>query len=112
VGVEMERIGTSLIVRIDEDLDLHTVDLLRKQIEEKLDNEVGIKNMILNLEDVDFIDSSGLGFIIGRYKRISNHGGELKIINIKESINKVFKLSGILKIVEIFTSEQEALKAV
>ncbi|KXS43667.1 MULTISPECIES: anti-sigma F factor antagonist [unclassified Candidatus Frackibacter] len=112
MSLEIEREGVNLIVRVYGDLDLHTVDNLRMEIEDRLDQEVGIKNMILNLEDVDFIDSSGLGFIIGRYKRISNHGGELKLINVKNSINKVFELSGILKIVDVFPSEREALKAV
>ncbi|SJZ62137.1 anti-sigma F factor antagonist [Selenihalanaerobacter shriftii] len=112
MDLEIERQGVNLIVRISGELDMHTVDSLRNKIEERLNEEVGIKNMILNLESVDFIDSSGLGFIIGRYKRISNHGGELKIINVKKSINKVFELSGILKIVDIFDNEQQALKAI
>ncbi|MBM7623583.1 anti-sigma F factor antagonist [Sporohalobacter salinus] len=110
--LEIERIGVNLIVRIDGDLDLHTVDTLRERIEERLTGELGIQNMILNLKKVDFIDSSGLGFIIGRYKQISNHGGKLKIINVNDSIKQVFKLSGVLNIVDVFTDEQEALQAV
>ena len=110
--IEIERVETNLIVRISGDLDLHTVPALRKRIEARLDQEVGIKNLILNLTGVDFVDSAGIGFIIGRYKRISKHGGQLRVVNIKESINKVFKLSGILKIADIFSDEAEALEAV
>lgn len=110
--LEIERIGVNLIVRIDGNLDLHTVDTLRTRIEERMTREVGIQNIILNLKRVDFIDSSGLGFIIGRYKQMSNHGGKLKIINVNDSIKQVFKLSGVLNIVDVFTDEQEALQAV
>ncbi|MGM0472216.1 MAG: anti-sigma F factor antagonist [Bacillota bacterium] len=111
MDLELERIGVNLIIRISGDLDLHTVDDLRSQIEARMNSEVGIKNMILNLKEVNFVDSSGLGFIIGRYKQISNYGGNLKIINVNQSIKKVFEVSGILKIVDVFTDEQEALQA-
>ena len=65
--LELKQVRNTLIVRIEGELDMLAADQIREDIDKKIDNSE-IKNLILNLEKVTFIDSSGLGMIIGRYK--------------------------------------------
>jgi stage II sporulation protein AA (anti-sigma F factor antagonist) len=104
-----ERIGSNLIVEIDGELDLETSPTFRNAIEEKLDQYESIKHLILDLKKVNFIDSSGLGVILGRFKRLSQQGGKLSAIHVSDPIRRVLELSGLLKIMDIYGDRQQAL---
>nr|WP_243691851.1 anti-sigma factor antagonist [Clostridioides difficile] len=57
------------------------------------------------------MDSSGIGVIIGRYKKISNEGGRVSVINISSRVKKIFDLSGLNKIIGIYDTYEEALSS-
>ena len=59
------------------------------------------KKVIFDFENVKFMDSAGIGLIIGRYKQIKSIGGKMELINVNEKIKKIFEMSGILKIINI-----------
>lgn len=61
------------------------------------------KKVIIDLEKVKFMDSAGIGLIIGRYKVAKSYGGSLEIKNVSEKLNRIFEMAGIHKIVEIKT---------
>ena len=66
------------------------------------------KEVIFDFSNVSFMDSAGIGLIIGRYKLINMIGGELKIANVNTQIQKIFEMSGIIKIIpEIQYSTKE-----
>ncbi len=97
-----------LIIRLNGELDHHTSEQLRREVEHKIDTE-GIEHILLNLEKLTFMDSSGLGVILGRYKQISQKNGRMIVCAISPSIYKLFELSGMFKIVDIADSEEQAL---
>lgn len=97
-----------LVVRIDGEIDMHTASAFRQNIDYALDKS-GAKNVLLNLKGVTFIDSSGLGVILGRYKRISLLGGIMMATYIQPQIMRIFELAGLVKIIRIFGTETEAL---
>ena len=66
-----------------------------------------IKNIIFNFRNINFMDSSGIGVIIGRYKKISNDGGKVMIINANDRIKKIFNLSGMNKIIDVCDTYEE-----
>ncbi|MBW1972529.1 MAG: STAS domain-containing protein [Deltaproteobacteria bacterium] len=70
--------------------------------------EEGKKNIVLNLSDVDFIDSSGLGVIVSILKRVRKEG-DIKLCCAKESVKSVFELTKLDKVFEFFYSEEEAV---
>ncbi len=107
--LETERDGSKLIVSIEGELDLETSPLFRDLVEKKLNQYETIKHLILDLEKVDFIDSSGLGAILGRYKRLSQQGGRVSAINVGPQIYRVLELSGLLKIMNIYENRRQAL---
>lgn len=99
--------GTTLVVRLHGELDHHTADLVRERVEEELNKEL-ISCLILNLEGLEFMDSSGLGMILGRYKRMSQMGGQMALCSVNESLQRLFELSGIQKILAIYPDESVA----
>jgi stage II sporulation protein AA (anti-sigma F factor antagonist) len=109
--IEIERIGPNLIVRVDGELDLVTSPLFREKVENKLNQYEMIKHLILDLRKVNFIDSSGLGAILGRFKRLSQQGGRLSAVNVSPQVRRIFELSGLLKIMEIYNDRQQALNS-
>ena len=60
------------------------------------------KRVIFNFNSVNFMDSAGIGMLLGRYKMVKRIGGELGIINVKNNIEKVLEMCGILKLVPIY----------
>ncbi len=98
----------TLIVGISGELDHHSSEAIRIKIDNKID-ELGIMNLIIDFSDVNFMDSSGIGVIIGRYRRIAEFGGELLIVNLKPQIRKVFELGGLFKIIKEYKNIDEAV---
>lgn len=97
-----------LIIRLTGELDHHTAEHLRRQAEQKI-NEASIKHILLNLEGLSFMDSSGLGVILGRYKQISHLGGKMIVCAISPTIHRLFELSGLFKIITVAETEEKAL---
>lgn len=98
----------TLIVGISGELDHHSSEAIRIKIDNKID-ELGIMNLIIDFSDVNFMDSSGIGVIIGRYRRIAEFGGKLLIVNLKPQIRKVFELGGLFKIIKEYKNIDEAV---
>lgn len=97
----------TLLLRLDGELDMHTAAMVRQAIDLEIEKR-GIRTVILNLQDVGFVDSSGLGVIIGRYKKLLSLGGKLKITNVPPHIFKIMELSGLPKIISFYLDEAHA----
>ena len=75
----------------------------------KIDNEITRffpRKVIFDFSDVSFMDSAGIGMLLGRYKIIRMLGGQLELINVNRQIEKVFEISGILRIIPINKEEK------
>jgi len=89
-----------LIFEITEEIDHHTTEKIRR----KMDNEIQRympKKIIFDFNKVTFMDSAGIGMLIGRYKEVRRLGGVAELINVKPSIKKIFEMCGLLKIIPI-----------
>ena len=69
------------------------------------------KRILLNLEDVPYIDSAGLGEIVRTYTTVSRQGGQLKLVNLTKRITDLLSITKLLTVFETFESEPEALKS-
>ena len=65
------------------------------------------KLLVIDLEAVPFIDSSGLGAILGRYKKITEKGGKIILTSVKAPVNRILKLSGFHKIMDVYSEEYD-----
>jgi stage II sporulation protein AA (anti-sigma F factor antagonist) len=100
--------GNALCVRLKGELDHHTADELRESLTTMIETE-DVRHIILNLGELDFMDSSGLGVILGRYNQIKALNGEMFICAVSTTVGKMFEMSGMFKIIRTVTSEEEAL---
>jgi stage II sporulation protein AA (anti-sigma F factor antagonist) len=94
-----------LIFEITEELDHHVSDKIRKRADYEIQRFMP-KRVIFDFKRVNFMDSAGIGLIIGRYKQAECYGGKLEIINVNEKVKRVFEMSGILKIIPILDNEK------
>lgn len=95
-----------LIFEITEELDHHVVEKMRKRTDYEIQRLIP-KNVIFDFSKVKFMDSAGIGLLLGRYKQIKSLGGEMKIVNSNERIKKILDMSGVTKIVEVINLDDE-----
>lgn len=107
--IDLKNQGSLLIVELSGELDHHSAQEVRSKIDDRLDR-FNIKKLIFDFSEVSFMDSSGIGVIIGRYKKLSVRSGAVAIANVPDSIKRIFELSGIFKVVKVFSSIDEAIK--
>ncbi|ENZ02227.1 anti-sigma F factor antagonist [Clostridium thermobutyricum] len=93
------------------ELDHHNAKEARVKMDDRIERG-NIKKVILNFNSVTFMDSSGIGVVVGRQKKVSKNGGELYIAGANKSINRVFELSGLYKIIKNFSTVEEALNCI
>ena len=71
----------------------------------------GRKNFVLNLSDVPYIDSAGLGEVVRTYTTVSRQGGRLKLLNLTKRIEDLLSITKLLTVFDTFDSEAEAIKS-
>lgn len=106
--LELKQVRNTLIARIAGELDMLAADQIREDIDKKIDNSE-ISNLILNLEKVTFIDSSGLGMILGRYKKLKSRNGRMYIAGARPQVEKILYFSGINKLITVYRNEQDII---
>lgn len=107
--IELEIKQDVLCIRLSGELDHHTADELREQASSAIERN-GIQHILLNLEQLSFMDSSGLGVILGRYKQIKQLHGEMVVCAISPAIQRLFDMSGLFKIIRLEPTEEIALQ--
>lgn len=89
-----------LILEITEEIDHHTTEKIRRKADYEIERYSPSK-AIFDFNKVTFMDSAGIGMLIGRYKLVSMLGGEMEMIHVKPSIKKIFEMCGMPKIMKI-----------
>lgn len=97
-----------LVVRLEGEFDVCGANEFKAAVDEA-QAETGAKNILLNMQGVTFIDSSGLGVILGRYKQLATIGGQLLVAHLEPPIQRLFELAGLLRILKIHPTEEQAL---
>ena len=96
--------GTTLLVRLDGEIDHHTAKGTREKIDNEIEN-TSPNSLVLDFSDVSFMDSSGIGLIMGRYKAMKAIGGEITIKNPSPNTLRVLKLAGMDRLAKIDRNE-------
>lgn len=107
--VKLSNKGTTLIVGIVGELDHHSAEYIRQ----KVDGEIiksSTKNVIFDLSNVSFMDSSGIGVIMGRFKNVQKLSGKTVLIGLNDHIKRIFDMAGLLKIIPEYDNVDIALK--
>jgi len=96
-----------LILHLEGELDTYNCGQLRSALVEHV--EQGHNRIIVDMSAVEYIDSTGLGSLVGGLKRVSEHGGLMRIVCDNPQIVKVFEITGLDKVFAIFKTQEEAL---
>lgn len=97
--LDTTRSGSALTVRLSGELDHDAANQMRGEIDELL-TDGGIRNLVLDLKELRFMDSSGVGFVIGRCKKLARRGGAVRVTNADARMRRIFEMSGLYEIVE------------
>lgn len=108
MDLDLEISRDILLARPRGELDLGVADALREALEGAL-GENAVRHLVINLARVSFIDSSGLGVILGRYKRLAGAGGRVSLVGAQPQVRRILELSGLLRIMSEYASEEEAI---
>lgn len=105
---EMARSGRTLIVRVAGELDHHFADEIRVRIDTEI-MKPPIKDIVFDFDHLTFMDSSGIGMIMGRYKKIKALGGRAWIICSNPNAARILEMSGVFKLIERCTDIHDAV---
>lgn len=94
---EIKQEGETMRALIAGDIDHHSAREMRQAIDLGLER-VRPKELILDFKDVTFMDSSGIGLVMGRYKQMQALGGSLQVVNLSAHIRRVMVLAGLDKL--------------
>lgn len=110
IQIDEHRVGEVTVLRLRGRLVLEEGDApLREHIDALI--AAGRTEVVLNLHDVNYIDSSGVGSIVAKYLSLRKRGGDLKLVDLSERTHHVLEITGLLPILLPFGSEDEALRS-
>ena len=97
--------GTNLTILVPAELDHHNAEEIRKESDHLIEHN-HIRYVIFDFADTKFCDSSGIGVIMGRYRKVYMLGGEVCAVHTSERIRKILTMSGVTKIMQIYEEEK------
>ena len=97
-----------LIIRLNEELDHHNAIQIREKADRVIDRN-HIKHIGFDFSGAGFMDSAGIGVIMGRYKKVVFVGGKIAVAGVNSTVDRIFRLSGLYKIIEKYDSVETAL---
>ena len=104
------QLGSISIVDLRGDIDLGEASLMLRQTIRNL-VEGGRTRIILNFSEVNSMDSAGVGELAGAYKLVKSTGGELKFLNPTKKVHRILVITGLDKVLEVYTDEQAAIRS-
>lgn len=100
--------GSTLIISISGEIDHHSAEYARQKIDTEI-LKATTKNIIFDFSKLGFMDSSGIGIIIGRYKNIRKLNGKAAITGTSPQIRRILDISGVLKVMPLYNSVADAI---
>lgn len=109
IDIKMQK--NILIATLNGEVDHHYSKIIKARIEEEY-NTLKAKNIVISFKNVRFMDSSGIGVIIGRYKFAKSRGGTLVACDLTMEVKRIFDISGLTKIINVYDNIEEAVKSI
>ena len=105
--MHFEKRGKTLYITLEGEIDHHSAVGLREKIDAAFEPTDCLK-IIFDFKGVTFMDSSGIGMIIGRYKNANKRGGTVAIAGMSQEVGRIFQISGLAKIITSYASVEDA----
>ena len=109
LSVDTSMVGGRTLVAVGGEIDVYTAPKLRERLVAVIDS--GSYHLVVDLEGVEFLDSTGLGVLVGALKRVREHQGSLRLVCTRERLLKIFRITGLAKVFAIYPSVEDASTA-
>lgn len=106
LDISTERAGAKCTIALGGEVDVYTSPKLKQELADAVDS--GCVHIVVDLENLSFIDSSGLGVLVSALRRVKEQGGTLRLVCTKDGTLKIFRITGLDKVFPLFTSVAEA----
>jgi len=97
--IDVKETETKLAIKVTGEIDAYTAPQLREKLFPMSEKE-GVK-MVVDLSEVNYMDSTGLGVFVGVFKNVRAHSGEFKIVGVSERLERLFEITGLADIIDI-----------
>lgn len=101
--------GDRTVMHLGGEIDVYTAPLVREKLDEQIHS--GNTDLVVDLSKVTFLDSTGLGVLVGRLKLARTRGGHLRLVGADDRVLKVFSITGLDKVFDIHQTLDSALAA-
>jgi anti-sigma B factor antagonist len=109
MNIHTRAVGDARILDIDGQIILGKGTMaIRNTIKDLLHN--GVKKIVLNLAEVDYIDSSGVGELVSSFATVEKEGGQLKLLNLTAKVQEILAITRLLTVFQVFDDEQAAVR--
>lgn len=99
--------GPYTVIEVHGEVDVYTAPRLREQIVECVQS--GQHHIVVDMSGVEFLDSTGLGVLVGGLKRVRVHGGSMRLVTSNPSVEKIFRITGLGRVFPMHTSLEDAV---
>ncbi|MDF2594245.1 MAG: anti-sigma-factor antagonist [Clostridia bacterium] len=110
MSIDFAMVNRTLVVNLEGELDHHTCVEIRQTVDREYQKKRA-KNLLFDFANINFMDSSGIGMLMGRYRSVIICGGEIALYNVTPEAERILAMSGIHKLMKTYASKQEALEA-
>lgn len=107
LSLQTRRVDEHTVISVGGEVDVYTAPMLRDKISDLV--AAGEINLIIDMEKVDFLDSTGLGVLVGGLKKVRAEGGAIQLVCDEERLLKIFRITGLAKVFTIHANQAAAL---
>ena len=105
--LDTRRDGDHAVIAVVGEIDVYTAPQLRDAISDLVSE--GIFHLVVDMGGVEFLDSTGLGVLVGGLKRVRSRGGSMRLVCTSERLLKIFRITGLAKVFPIHDSVDDAI---
>lgn len=109
-SIRLKAVGGVLVVKVEGELDHHWAKEVRCRVDDFIES-VGVFRIVFDFSKLSFMDSSGVGILMGRYKKMNEQKGSVAIACVSPAVDKLLNISGLKKILPVYNSLAEALNS-
>lgn len=100
--------GSTLVAELFGELDHHAAETAREKVDAALESHE-VKSLVFDFTNVSFMDSSGIGMVLGRYRRMGETDGKIAIVSCSKTMRNILNMAGVFSVIDYYDTKEEAV---